>query len=918
MKFKRICILLLAAVMIFSMASCNNNQNPPDENPGGNPGGSTGDNPNNNTNESGSENTINVYFIIGQSNAVGYGQDTAKLVENSDDRFTDGFDNVLYYGSQERWNGAYPDKFFEPVTLGMGVASDRSGAEIGIASAIADEGEMNAIIKCAWGATHLYPDTQYDISKQQGTWTSPTYIKNNNVDISENPMIGNMYNRFEETAKKGIQLLIEDGYTPVIKGVWWMQGEAEMFTYEMSSAYRELFKTLIYDTRNMLSEVTGYDCTNVPFVAGLPKWNTKNSPAPAYQSTVRNAITTVVNELNNVGCVDCMPLNQHDDWHFDAQGQKYLGEKFIAKVQDFEANDETLEGDRVRVDNEVKLLIDEVGLEFRADLTGYNSEDGNEYGFLIVPTSELEKSAVEGDYINSLEELYINYQNIPAEVTVERIDDQYSDIYFTCKLTNTAYENLNTAYTAIAYIKNAYGSYSYSSRYVSASVGRLASELLYTDAENKDAIMTLVNNSVNFFDGIPYEDRNNENRLKLTCEENVVITFSQASAGYPLVIERTLPDLDLFMRFTSKNPEIASVDANGVVTPHKVGETVILVECAGKTKEIKITVDGINRDGVQLDGVISSGEYVGQVINKSNGTGVSAKIIGMIKNGSLYMAFELTHGEWSPYSSQWWVNDSIEIKLNNGASHTVVFYEGVPTYSDNISYGVSVTEKSGTKYVTTVEICIENITTARQLRIGLNGANFGWLGAIWSDDYNYGFITSDGIIINAPVNVGNGIVLDGNLNEGAYTTNVKNSSIKGTANGAQVEIIGTLTEGGVLYGVTVNHTKAPDVSTDGTNKWWTYMGIEFHFNGTNAQYMFLANNHTSIGNMFGYCKTVQTSGGYTSTFEIFIPYEAIGVAADVGSLSFTARGWFETGWCDLLNTTWAATHKVTSNGISKL
>ena len=146
MKFKRICILLLAAVMIFSMASCNNNQNPPDENPGGNPGGSTDDNPNNNTNESGSENTINVYFIIGQSNAVGYGQDTARLVENSDDRFTDGFDNVLYYGSQERWNGAYPDKFFEPVTLGMGVASDRSGAEIGIASAIADEGEMNAII----------------------------------------------------------------------------------------------------------------------------------------------------------------------------------------------------------------------------------------------------------------------------------------------------------------------------------------------------------------------------------------------------------------------------------------------------------------------------------------------------------------------------------------------------------------------------------------------------------------------------------------------------------------------------------------------------------------------------------------------------------------------------------------------------
>ena len=96
------------------------------------------------------------------------------------------------------------------------------------------------------------------------------------------------------------------------------------------------------------------------------------------------------------------------------------------------------------------------------------------------------------------------------------------------------------------------------------------------------------------------------------------------------------------------------------------------------------------------------------------------------------------------------------------------------------------------------------------------------------------------------------------------------------------------------------------------------MGIEFHFNSGDTQFMFLVNNTTAVGNMYGYCKTVQTDSGYKSTFEIFIPYEAIGVESGVSSIDFTARGWFETGWGDLLNTSWKATHKVTVDGLSKI
>lgn len=912
---KRIVCMLLILSMVFSLASCDflfpDNSDPNAGSGSPDTGKTDGEN-----DISGSEKIINVYLIAGQSNAVGYGMDTGAVIAGSDERFVNGFDNVLYYGSQERWSGAYPNNVFEPLKLNMGVDSNRSGAEIGIAAAVADNGEMNAIIKCAWGATHLYPDTNYDISLKQGTWTSPTYIKNNNIDTSKNPLIGNMYNRFEETVKKGIQLLIEDGYTPVIKGVWWMQGEAEMFTLEMASEYKELYETLIFDTRNMLGNVTGYDCGSVPFVCGLPKWNTQNSAAPAYQGMVRTAMMTVADELDNVGYVDCMPLNQHDDWHFDAAGQKYLGENFVAKVREFEEIDEALTGDRVSIENEIKLLVSETGLEFRANLTGYNSADGNEYGFILVPTAKLDENAIYGDYFKAFDELYISHQTIPAEVVIEQMDENYSDIYLTCRITDVLYENLNTEYTAIAYIKNQYGSYTYSGRGASASVAGLASRELYSDTENNEAILAILNSAINFAGGVSFENRNQPNTLELITEESIQLSFSQATGEYTMTVDKSVT-VDFLVKFTSENPEIVSVDENGVLTPHKIGETFITVECAGKSKQVAVSVGSFTKDGVALDGVISEGEYVGEVISATNGT-LSVKFSGMTKNSNLYMSFELTHGEWSPFSGSWWLNDNIEFKLSDGISHTVVFYEGVPTYSSNISYGVSQTEEIGGKLVTTVEICVENVPEAQHIKVGFNGTNFGWLGAIWNNELNLAYVTGEGIVSETPISVGNGLVLDGVFSEEIYTENVKNSVVSANANGAGVDIIGTLTESGVVFGVTVNHTKAVDVNTTTPYDWFTFMNIEFHFNGSGTQFIAIAHNRNSLGQIFTYCNTVSEGSGYISTFEIFIPYEAIGAADGTESINFTARGWFETGWCDLLNTSWNATHTVTSDGISSI
>ena len=905
MKIKIISLLLLL-LLVFSLASCSTpqteekNEQPPIEE----------------KIMSGTEKLINVYLIAGQSNAVGYGMDTGNKIAKSDERFTKGFDNVLYYGSFERWNGKNLDGGFEPVKLGMGVDPSRSGAEIGIANAVADYGEMSAIIKCAQGATHLYPDTTYEVSLKYGTWTSPTYIKNNNVDMSKNPLIGNMYNRFENTVTDAIRLLIEDGYTPVIKGVWWMQGEAEMFTLEMASAYRELFETLIFDTRNMLSRVTGYDCGNVPFICGLPKWNSKNSAPPTYQGMVRTAMTTVASEVDNVGCVDCMPLNQHDDWHFDAAGQKYLGEGFVSLLETFEVENDSYFNERVSIDNEIKLLVDEKGLEFKANLTNYKSKNGYEYGFIFVPTSKLDEHNITGNYFTALEEAYVSYQHVTASIVVEKIDEEYSDIYFSGKISNVLYEDLNTSYTAIAYIKNPEGMYMYSSRYVSNSVARLASKELYKSEDNRDAIQKIVNAGINFLNGVDFENRENNSNFELVVDEELQLNFSEAASKHKLEVKKST-EVDYFVKYTSSNPEIVSVDENGILTAKEQGSATITIECAGKSATVEVSVGYVSIGGIVLDAEIIEGEYVGEIISANN-ENLSVQFSGMTKDGNLHMSFVLTHGEWSPLSSNWWENNNIEIKLNNGASHTVVFYEGVATYSSNITYGVSKTVEVGGKLVTTVEICVENVDDVSQLKVGFNGANTKWLGALWSDNYNESYITPDGIIKSNPIDMGDGLVLDGVFDESIYTEDVKTNIITGNANGAPVEIMGTLMDKGVVFGITVDHTKAIDVSTDGTNRWWTYMGIELHFNGTDTQYMFLALNQTSLGQMFMYSNTVTTSNGYTTNFEIFIPYEAIGVEAGVESIDFTARGWFETGWCDLLNNTWNATHKVAASGLSKI
>ena len=161
-------------------------------------------------------------------------------------------------------------------------------------------------------------------------------VESHNYDItlfSKNIVLSkkSLFDNFLDIVAEGLNKLEEKGYTPVIRGMWWMQGEAEANTKTYADAYYELLTDLISDLRSDLTQVTGQDCSSMSFVIGKIYRN------PAYSAmsqieTIRAAQEQAAQTLVNVATVDCTGLAQQDGWHFTADAQLYLGEQFVQKV----------------------------------------------------------------------------------------------------------------------------------------------------------------------------------------------------------------------------------------------------------------------------------------------------------------------------------------------------------------------------------------------------------------------------------------------------------------------------------------------------------------------------------------------------------------------------------------------------------
>ena len=203
---------------------------------------------------------IDMYLIAGQSNAVGYSTAPAT---------GDTFSNVMYAGQVNcpvgSTSGAndYLNPYRTSVTKGLGRSAAYIGPEYGMAKVLdgiytADHKAM--IFKSAAGGTSLR-NLDSGQSGTYGNWLPPSA----RAGASTNSATGVQYDNFVKNFKTVYNKLVADGYAPRVKGMIWMQGEADR---AVPNQYKPLITQLIADIRSDLSTATGDDLSQMPFVMG--------------------------------------------------------------------------------------------------------------------------------------------------------------------------------------------------------------------------------------------------------------------------------------------------------------------------------------------------------------------------------------------------------------------------------------------------------------------------------------------------------------------------------------------------------------------------------------------------------------------------------------------------------------------------
>ena len=316
--------------------------------------------------------TIDVYLLMGQSNAAGHTK-----VSSGDASLTSAtFNNVLVGGAnQPKLNGSSDYKYLDynslvPAKKGLGRSEINGekymGPEYGMAKILSearvtvngasvplyDENNKAVIFKYAAGGTELLNYVDEENDRNYGNWY-PRSLQNPNEKGYVTGSTGGLYNGAVKAFRTFTNNLKNAGYKVSVKGIAWMQGEDDR---DKAEEYRSVIQSFVRDLREDISIITGEDASSVMFAMGeisetfrTSNQRSANQKFIKMQNEVVSALMPAVtvetgdmpinlpkNELAQYGYTEAQAtLNSYgdytvgsDQWHWNAKDMVTLGERF--------------------------------------------------------------------------------------------------------------------------------------------------------------------------------------------------------------------------------------------------------------------------------------------------------------------------------------------------------------------------------------------------------------------------------------------------------------------------------------------------------------------------------------------------------------------------------------------------------------
>ncbi len=264
-------------------------------------------------------NNIDIIILAGQSNAEGHTH-IKELMKNIDEDqyklYNSGFTKTkIKYNCN---NGTNRSTSFVDVKLGQGFDVTRFGPEIGMAETF-EKAELKRdlyVFKYALGATNLY--------QQWRSYSSGSE--------------GQLFTKFSVSLLETIAELEDEGYIPHVKGICWMQGEADSCDTLFTTNYEEYEKNFFADISELVGEYLDDETLHIfdAYISNYSGWkNYKFINLAKKNNSENNPNHHVIDTIEEGLEYDKEPLGSVDYYHYDSLSMIKLGNLFASSILEY-------------------------------------------------------------------------------------------------------------------------------------------------------------------------------------------------------------------------------------------------------------------------------------------------------------------------------------------------------------------------------------------------------------------------------------------------------------------------------------------------------------------------------------------------------------------------------------------------------